>query len=272
MRAHCCCSLFPDCTKSLPKLTEEEVASGLATKLLLELVQREDSQQKHLTTLLCTLVPETTKTGIDASSLQVTDLLQRKSITNTKLLQRLFKFGLRVTEMDVASAVQILQERQKNVLQLLLTECLKTRKSTFTSACQEAIKAKKFQFIVCLIDKGGLPDFDDLKDATGWPQRNVDPAIAHYLMENTRLGEREGAEESESSFQNPYVYPTDAPPKNRADLAAHVVSTWYNHACMYWCTYTYTCMVWRYMHIHLRQIKKPCSMIIVCTEKLELCY
>lgn len=98
-----------------------------------------------------------------------------------------------MSETDVSSAVQILQECHSGTLRLLLKECLKKRKSTFTSACQVAIKTKKFQFIVCLIDNGGLPDFEDLKDATGWPGKNVDPAIDRYLMENIQSRKQEDA-------------------------------------------------------------------------------
>ena len=150
------------------------------------MVQRDDSQQKHFITLLTFLVPETREGGIDASSLQVTDMLTRKSITSTKLIQRLCTLGMKVTETDVSSAVQTLRESRTDLLRLLLKECIATRKSTFTSACQEAIKAKKVKFIVCLIDNGGRPDVKDLKDVTGWPLKKVDPAIERYLKQNTQ--------------------------------------------------------------------------------------
>lgn len=157
------------------------------------MVQRDDSEQKHFSTLVLTLVPEKRKDCIDASSLQVTDLLKQKSITSARLIKRLLELGMKVSETDVSSAVQILQECHSGILRLLLKECLKKRKSTFTSACQEAIKAKKFQFIVCLIDNGGLPDLEDLKDATGWPEKNVDPTIDRYLMENIQSRKKEDA-------------------------------------------------------------------------------
>ena len=183
-----------DCTKSLPSLTEEEIASGLATRILMELVQRGDSEQKHFNTLLSKLVPDKSKSGVDASSLSVTNLLKEKSITSIKLIQRLLKFGMKVTETDVASAVQILHQQHTGVFQELLKECIKTRRSTFSSACQEAIKARKLNFIVCLIKCGGMPDVEDLKDVTGWPRKTVDPVIEHYLMENTQSSKKKEAE------------------------------------------------------------------------------
>lgn len=256
-------STHTDCTKSLPKLTDEEIASGLATRLLLELVQRDDSQQKHFTTLLYTLVPETKKDGIDASSLQVTDLLRQKSISSAKLVQRLLRLGMKVTETDVSSAVQILQECHSNVLQLMLKECAKTRKSFFTSACQEAIKAKKFQFIVCLIENGGLPDYEDLKDATGWPQKNVDPVIEQYLLENTQLGEKEDADRSD--FQNLFGVPL-GPKSPRTDHAPFVVSATCMHVLTYVCMYS-TCTVWLWMCICLRLL---IFSIYMCTSFLYL--
>ena len=177
---------FTDCTKSLPQLTDEELASGLATKILVELVQREDSQQKHFSALFFTLLPESCESGVDVSSLRVTDLLREKSITSAKLIQRLISLGMKVNESDVTSAVLVLMERHRKVLQLLAEECARTRKSTFTSACQEAIKAKKLEFVCCLIENGGAPDVEDLKDLTGWPRAKVDPVIDDYLRENTR--------------------------------------------------------------------------------------
>ena len=179
-------SLFTDCTKSLPNLTEEEMASGLATKILVELVTREDSEQKHFSALFFSLLPERFETSIDVSSLQAADLLRKKSITSAKLIQRLISLGMKVNEADVSSAVQVLKENHKKALQLLLKECARTRKSTFTSACQEAIRAKKLQFVSCLIENGGAPDVEDLKDLTGWPQAKVDPVIDAYLQDNVQ--------------------------------------------------------------------------------------
>ena len=150
------------------------------------MVQRDDSEQRHFTTLFNFLISETRKGGIDASSLQVTDLLTRKSITSTMLIQRLCKLGMKVTETDVSSAVQTLRESRTDLLKLLLKECSVTRRTKFTSACKEAVKAKKFKFVVCLIDSGGQPDVEDLKDVTGWPYKKVDPAIERYFKENTK--------------------------------------------------------------------------------------
>ena len=207
---HVCFMYITDCTKSLPKLTDEEITSGLATKILVELVQRDDSQQKHFTTLLFTLVPSSKKGGINASSLQVTHLLEQKSVTSIKLIERLFKFGMKVNEIDVCSAVKILQEHRVDVLQLLVKECAKTRKTTFTSACQEAIKAKKLKFVVCLIESGGKPDVGDLKEVTGWPQAaKVDPVIDAYLSKHVK---KKGAEKPE------YVCPNENLPNPEAVL------------------------------------------------------
>lgn len=91
----------------------------------------------------------------------------------------------KVNEGDVSCAVQVLKEHHKKVLQLLAKECARTRKSTLTAACQEAIKAKKLAFIACLIENGGAPDVEDLKELTGWPHTKVDQAIDTYLHDNT---------------------------------------------------------------------------------------
>ena len=153
----------------------------------MELVQRDDSQQKHFTTLLFTVVPNSKKMCIDASSLHVSKLLKEKSITSVKLIQRLFTLGMKVNETDVSSVVGFLAEHRADVLHLLVKECTKIRKSTFTSACQEAIKAKKIPFIVCLIENGGKPDVEDLKQLTGWPRNEkVNPVIDTYLLERKK--------------------------------------------------------------------------------------
>jgi hypothetical protein len=183
-------------------LTDQEIASGLATKILAELAQREDSQQKHFSTLLFTLVPETVSSGVDVSSLSVVELLKTKSVTSAKLIQRLVALGMKVSESDVSSAVQVLKEHQKKVLRLLVKECARTRKSTFTSACKEAVKAKKLQFVACLIENGGTPDVEDLKDLTGWPRSKVDPVIDVYLRDNTRTRKKE-REDLPSELPNP---------------------------------------------------------------------
>jgi tetratricopeptide (TPR) repeat protein len=208
-----------DCTKSLPNLTDDEVASGLATRILVELVQRKDSQQKHFSALFFTLLPpERFETGIDLSSLRVTYLLQEKSITSSKLIQRLITLGMRVNESDVASAVQILREQNhKKVLQLLAKECARTRKSTFTSACQEAIKAKKLEFVSCLIENGGAPDVEDLKDLTGWPRANVHPVIDGYMQENARPRKSRAPERSEEPEKR------EEPPPGLPDRASALV-------------------------------------------------
>lgn len=177
----------------------------MATKILVELVQRDDSQQKHFTTLLCNLIPDKIKTGVDASSLRVTDLLKEKLITRVQLFKRLFAFGMKVNEADVSSAVQILHERHKGTLEVLAEECIKKRKSTFTAACQEAIKAKKFQFIACLIENGGLPDVEDLKDLTQWPREKVDPVIERYLMENSRPTKKKKKSPEKKTFEVPEI-------------------------------------------------------------------
>ena len=107
-------------------------------------------------------------------------------MTSAKLIRRLISLGMKVNEMDVSLAVKVLKDHHKKTLQLLAKECARTRKSNFTSACQEAIKAKKLQFVACLIENGGAPDVEDLKDVTGWPQAKVEPAIDEYLQEHCR--------------------------------------------------------------------------------------
>jgi tetratricopeptide (TPR) repeat protein len=215
-----------DCTKSLPNLTDDEVASGLATRILVELVQRKDSQQKHFSALFFTLLPpERFETGIDLSSLRVTYLLQEKSITSSKLIQRLITLGMRVNESDVASAVQILREQNhKKVLQLLAKECARTRKSTFTSACQEAIKAKKLEFVSCLIENGGAPDVEDLKDLTGWPRANVHPVIDGYMQENARPRKSRAPERSEEPEKR------EEPPPGLPDRASALITANHSHS------------------------------------------
>ena len=176
-----------DCAKALSKVTGKEVHSGFTTTLLNELVARHDTSQKHLSALLFTMTPEKFKSGYNAASIQAGDLIQRKSVTSVKLFQRLIDLGMRVTEMDVTVAVRVLPEHCIAVLKIFLPECLKRRDTQFSYACDEAIKAKKFQFIVCLINHGGIPDSNDLMDVTGWPNKTVDPLINLYLMGNIHL-------------------------------------------------------------------------------------
>ena len=177
-----------DCTKSLPRLTPEEVASGLPTEILKELVQREDTEQTHFSLLLFTLLSEDSGSeSIDVSSVQLTELMKKKSVTSARLIQRLVSLGMKVNETDVSSAVEILGEQhQKKVIDLLAKESVKTRSSTFTSACKEAIKAKKLKFVACLIENGGEPDVEDLKEVTGWPRGKVNPVIDGYLRDQTK--------------------------------------------------------------------------------------
>lgn len=161
--------MIADCTSIIPPLTEKEISLGLVTNLLEELVQRSESQQKHFCTLLFTFVSEQSMKHIDISSINVTHLLSAKSITNIKLIERLLKLGMKVSEEDITSAVKILQEAHyKDILQLLVKECTKTQKCTFTCACCEAIKAGKLQFLLCLIDNGGNPKVQDLQVTTEW--------------------------------------------------------------------------------------------------------
>ena len=183
----CVCSthtcIFPtDCTKALSKVTSKEVHSGFTTTLLKELVTRQDTTQKHLSALLFTMTPEKVKGGYNAASIQASDLIQRKSVTSVKLFQKLIDLSMRITEMDVTVAVRVLPEHCIAVLKTFLPECLKGSKTQFSSACKEAIKAKKLQFIACLIVHGGIPDANDLMNITGWPQKKVDPLIDEYLM------------------------------------------------------------------------------------------
>ena len=196
----------------------------------MELVQRDDSQQKHFATLLFTLVPNSKKMCIDASSLKVSKLLKEKSITSLKLIERLFTLGMKVNESDVSSAVGFLPEHRADVLHLLIKECTKIRKCTFATACQEAIKAEKIPFIVCLIKNGGKPDVENLKRLTGWPKhRKIDQVIDAYLLEqNTK----------KKTPEKPEFVP---PSKDLPDFATAMV-------CIY------TVLFKQYtLHIHFRQ-------------------
>ena len=153
-------------------MTEEEnlMTLGVVTNLLEKIVHGSECQQKHFSILLFTFISEKC---IDFTSINVTHLLSAESITDVKLIKTLIKLGMKVSEKDITSAVKIFQEaNHKEILQLLVNECIKTQKCTFTCACCEAIKAGKLQFLLCLIDNGGKPKVEDLQATAEWSTAN----------------------------------------------------------------------------------------------------
>lgn len=164
-----------ECTTLLPELTSVDTN----TQLLLKLVERPDVTQKHFQCLLLDLTRKSPVSSFDASGISLSQVL-KKGVKDDRLLKALFDMKMKANEKDIQMAIRVLPDTRVTTLKLIL--CNATVDCTSVNTlCRETMDGKKQKFTALLIEKGATPPCDELIRLYGWPEAELEPAIANYL-------------------------------------------------------------------------------------------
>ena len=174
-RCYSFCILYhAECTDLLPLLQEVD----FNTKLLHELLSRQDAMEKHLQCLVLDLPKRSPMPLVNADGVKLTAVL-KLGITDETLLERLFQMNMRVIKDDIEVAVRLLPDERMSTLELILSKC--DTRNCISNLCQTAMECNKIKFTAHFIENGAKPPQDKLKSLIGWPREDIDPIFAQYL-------------------------------------------------------------------------------------------
>lgn len=144
-------------TKVSITFLDSDVESGATTRVLHEMLTRTDSKHAHLEFLLYKVPCGAGKhaRNFDCSGVKFS-VLCKKSMEK-KLLQRMFAYGMLISQEDVAKAVDLLPDTISPTLSLIASRCEGPPETSLSLAYVAAEKSNKFQLLITLLKKGALP-------------------------------------------------------------------------------------------------------------------
>ena len=135
---------------------DRDVESGATTRVLHELLSREDSQHDHLKFLLFDIPAGGKSTCyFDCSGVKFS-VLCKKSM-GERLLKRLFSLGMLITPEDVVKAVELLPDTESDTLDVIVARCGGPPEESLALAYVEAEKLNKLQLLDTLVKRKAVP-------------------------------------------------------------------------------------------------------------------
>ena len=135
---------------------ERDIECGATTKILQELLTRDDTKHTHLMFLMHRIPFRTLNPRrFDCSSLQFS-VVCRKTLKKSVLVT-MFTHGLSVSPEDIATAVEVLPDTKSTTLDLIVGKCRGTPPQSLAPAYATAEKLKKRQLVQCLKKHGAVP-------------------------------------------------------------------------------------------------------------------
>ena len=173
--------LCADCADLIPKFKTEQIGD-FSTELLQKLVSKSETKQDHLKFLIFEMPPVSSKQPFNASTIELVKIL-KLPVTDAQLLSILFELGVSIKPKDILVAVKTLSESHSSLLHLILSSCKCSKAEMNVNAlCKVAMEAGKMEFVALFIKYWGVtPPPDELKQHSGWPQKEVNPIIKRYL-------------------------------------------------------------------------------------------
>ena len=93
------------------------------------------------------------KKVFDASQIELVALL-KKSVSDKKLIEKLFEFGMITTQQSIYDAVVLLPASSIDTLKLIISRCTDMNSDILDQSCYKAFIARKVQFVTCLTEHG----------------------------------------------------------------------------------------------------------------------
>ena len=165
------------CTGLLPDVYECDKGT-ICGRLLNFIVQTlPNSSAERCLDFLLYATPRVAKSGlavglpIDASSITVSQLIEKKLLTCPVLAVLGQKGGLPVTHDDISRAVETLPDKQVDLFKELMKQLKRTggRAIDYPSLLNTAVKLSKCEIAQHLITRGGVPSSDDILKVTEFP-------------------------------------------------------------------------------------------------------
>lgn len=169
---------FPGQTSLIPQLCEDDVASGLSTKLLRQIVDKPDVTEALLKYVVLELPPRRITKPYDASGVDLIRILSKS--TEYKLISRLMELGMKLKPSQMEALVLFIPPKNQHTFDMLLYHAHKNKfpQSSFNAACLKAMNMQKIGFISKLISEGAAPPADELVSVVGFSDN---PIIQQYL-------------------------------------------------------------------------------------------
>ena len=134
-------------------LNEVHVRSGFCTKLLLNLLKRDESKENHIQLLLMNMPINSTEPPFDGSKVNVSALLKKKC-TNAKMLDLLFDCGMKCELVDIALATETLPGDSVSTLNTLCARFEGKPSDAFETIGPIAVNHKKLKFVLFALKQG----------------------------------------------------------------------------------------------------------------------
>ena len=176
------CFSSPACTGLLPDVYDCDKGT-ICGRLLNNIVQSlpNYSADRCLNFLLF-VTPRVAKSGlavalpIDASSITVSQLMDKNLLTPSVLAILGEKGGMPVTHEDISQAVSTLPDKQVDLFKELMKQLKRTggRATDYRSLLNTAVKLSKCEIAQHLITRGGVPSSDDILKVTEFPSPALD--------------------------------------------------------------------------------------------------
>ena len=136
-----------------PLLNDQHVQSGFCTRLLLNLLKREDTKEAHIRLLLMEIPIDSDSPPFNGSKIEVSVLLKRKFISR-RILDFLFDCGMKAKQNDLTMAVEMLTGDNFSTLEMICAHFDGNLQEAFEVTCPVAVKHKKIKFVHYFLKKG----------------------------------------------------------------------------------------------------------------------
>ena len=177
------CFSSPACTGLLPDVYDFDKGT-ICGRLLNSIVQSlPNYSANRCLNFLLFATPHVSKSGlaidlpIDASSITVSQLIEKNLLTPSVLAILGEKGGMPVTHEDISQAVSTLPDKQIDLFKELMKQLKRTKggqATDYRSLLNTAVKLSKCEIAQHLITRGGVPSFDDILKVTEFPAPALD--------------------------------------------------------------------------------------------------
>lgn len=241
------CILSLEQTGLIPHISQDDVISGLSTKLLRQVIDKQDVNESLLKYVIFKLPLVTVKKPYDASGVDLVRILSKS--TDCRLIERLLDLGMKLKPSQMEAIVLFIPVINLDTFDVLLQYARKNNftQSSLNAACMKAMELDKVDFIIHLIDAGAAPPADELIRVVGLSEH---PTIQQYLAFQT----------STEEVENPYrdMFDTEEDTSSYEKVLSLSLSLSLMYMFMYLThTYVHTLSLWQVYTTHI-------CIVIIC--------
>ena len=192
-------------TGMIPHLRDDDVSSGLSTKLLRQVVDQSDLTEDLIKYVVFKLPLSHMKKPYDASGINLITIL--KKTVNFKLIERLMELGMRLKESHMEKMVPLIPRGEQELFEYFVRIAKKNRfsRTSLNAACLLSMSMRNYNFITTLIEHGATPPPDELLAVFGFSEH---PTIQQYLTSQTtpEPSENDYKKTSDTKHNQDYSY------------------------------------------------------------------